>query len=115
METLAKFLRYLAKLRFRLLGLATIKDIPTEDFNALIKEFIDDGWKARNAYNGYDSWIDYGKVKLSKKGIRLTCEWDNWTEGSFEGPKEFIHELARKKGFESVEEWRWQEYDDNTT
>lgn len=113
MNILIKIIRFFPKLRFKLLNLATVKDIPTDRFNQLIKELISDGWKKTYEYSGFDAWIDYGNVKLKKGNMKLTCEWDNWTEGSIEGPHSFIEEFAKKKKLLIINEWRWSEYDNN--
>ncbi|PKL35976.1 MAG: hypothetical protein CVV44_17260 [Spirochaetae bacterium HGW-Spirochaetae-1] len=113
MELIGRILRQFAKLRFKQLNLATIKDIPTKQFNKIIEELIDSGWKKIYVYNGFDAWIDYGKVKLKRQGIVLTFEWDNWTEGSIEGPHDVIEALGNERGYEVTHEWRWSEYDDN--
>ena len=110
-KSIANTLRILAKLRFRLLNLATIKDIPTEQFNEIIKELITLGWKKTYVYDGFDAWIDYGKVKLREKGIKLIFEWDNWTEGSIEGPITVIENLGKENNLKVTHEWRWDEYD----
>ena len=111
MNPLARLLRGVAKLRFKALGLATIKDIPTEQFNALLKSLISAGWQKTYAYDGFDAWIDYGQVKLKKDGARLNCEWDNWTEGSIEGPASLIREISERYNLTVTDEWRWSEYD----
>lgn len=112
MNPFVHILRSTAKLRFKTLGLSTIKDIPTEQFNALLKSLIDTGWKKTYVYDGFDAWIDYGQIKLKKNGIKLNLEWDNWTEGSVEGPSSFIKELAASHGLYVTDEWRWSEYDE---
>ena len=109
---LGRFLRALAKMRFRFLGLATIKDIETEEFNALIQKLQDAGWKKTHEYDGFDAWIDYGCVTLKKASTKLTFEWDNWTEGSIEGPRKIVEALARESGLSVSSEWRWAEYDE---
>lgn len=98
MNPLARLIRSSAKLRLKALGLATIKDIPTEQFNSLIESLISSGWHKTYVYDGFDAWIDYGKVKLRKGGAKLNCEWDNWMEGSIEGPASIIRELADRHG-----------------
>ena len=110
---LVRALRRLPKARFRLLGLATIKDIPTDQFNEIIKSLAEDGWSLVSEYSGHDAWIDYGRVKLRKGGRRLKFEWDNWTEGSVEGKPEVLDEIASRHGLQVINEWRWSEYDDN--
>lgn len=109
----ARFLRFFPKVRFRLLGLATIKDIPTEQFNEIIRSLVKRGWIPGSEYAGHDAWIDYGRVKLRKGRFRLKFEWDNWTEGSVEGHPEVLHEIASRHKLEVTNEWRWSEYDDN--
>lgn len=113
MRWLALILRSLSKLRFKLLGLATIKNIPTDRFKQLVSELTAAGWIKSNAYDGFDAWVDYGNIRLRKAGCTLNLEWDNWTEGSIEGPKKVIEALANEKGFRVTHEWRWAEYDNN--
>lgn len=108
---LARLIRALAGLRFRVLRLATIKDIPTERFNALLVKLQSRGWRKTGEYTGFDAWIDYGKVRLRKGPSRLTLEWDNWTEGSIEGPAEAIAAIAHEEALPMSREWRWSEYD----
>jgi hypothetical protein len=46
------------------------------------------------------------------KGLnKLTLEWDNWTEGSVEGKRKHIEEIAQKYGFKVSNKWRWSMYD----
>lgn len=111
MRFIAQVIRFFPKLRFKLLGLATIKDIPTSQFNSLIDEFRSDGWQMIYEYQGFDSWIDYGCIKLKKGPIKLKLEWDNWTEGSIEGPKKTIESIANLFKLSVTDEWRWSEYD----
>jgi hypothetical protein len=113
MGVLAKVLRAFSKWRFRILGLATIRDIPTDQFNALAQQLIATGWKKTYEYTGFDAWIDYGRIKLRKDGSKLNLEWDNWTEGSVEGPRSIIEAIAKDAGYPVSHEWRWSEYDDN--
>ena len=111
MNGLARLLRSFAKLRFKLLGMATIKDIPTQRFNEVIVELIANGWVKTYEYSGFDAWIDYGNVRLKKDGSTLNCEWDNWTEGSIEGPERIIAALAENANLQYSCDWRWSEYD----
>ena len=60
----------------------------------------------------FDAWLDYGSVKVRKGWIKLTFEWDNWSEGSIEGPKATVTDLATRFGFKVTDEWRWAMYDD---
>ncbi len=113
MDVIAKLLRGFSKWRFRLLGLATIKDIPTDKFNALAGRLIGSGWKKTYEYTGFDAWIDYGRIKLRKDRSKLNLEWDNWTEGSIEGPRPIIEDIAKDAGYPVTYQWRWSEYDDN--
>ena len=96
-----------------MLGLATIKDIPTDGFNALAEQLIASGWKKTGEYIGFDAWIDYRRIKLRKDEIKLNLEWDNWTEGSVEGPRSIIEAIAQDTGYSVSYQWRWSEYDDN--
>lgn len=84
-------------LKTKVLNRASITDISTDKFNSLIRELISDGWKKTYEYDGLDAWIDYGKITLKKDRSKLTCEWDNWFEGSIEGPRAFMEVLATAK------------------
>ncbi|MCY7297048.1 hypothetical protein [Alteromonas sp. a30] len=112
MKMIAKVLRACSKLRFKILGHATIKDIPTDQFNEIIESLISSGWKKIYVYDGFDAWIDYGKVKLQCADCKLIFEWDNWTEGSVEGPAKVIEDLATTNKLDAINEWRWAEYDE---
>lgn len=112
MNPLARILRAGAKLRFRLLGLATIKDIPTPRFREIVDSMKGDGWRKTGEYEGFDAWIDYGQIKMEKGGVRLKFEWDNWTEGSIEGPPGTVEEMGRRYGLAVTHKWRWSEYVD---
>jgi hypothetical protein len=105
-------MRAAARVRFRLLGLATIKDIPTKRFNELIAALTAAGWRKAGEYQGFDAWIDYGQVCLKNGGVKLNLEWDNWTEGSIEGPRGTIEQLARQFDLPVTHAWRWSDYDD---
>ena len=95
------------------MGLATIKDIPTEQFNALVETLVASGWRKRYEYSGFDAWIDYGRIKLRKGQTILNLEWDNWTEGSIEGSKCIIEEIAQDNDLTVTHDWRWCDYDEN--
>jgi len=109
---LARSLRAVAKMRFRALGLATIKDLPTARFRKLVTELVAAGWQKTSEYDGFDAWIDYGRIRLWRDGVRLTLEWDNWTEGSVEGPRSTIEKIAQEYDFRVSHEWCWAEYDE---
>ncbi|MDJ0656135.1 MAG: hypothetical protein QNJ40_18375 [Xanthomonadales bacterium] len=111
MDIFPRLVRAVAKAKFRLMGLATIRDVPTDQFNALLQSLVDAGWQPQSAYSGVDAWIDYGRVVLKKGPKRLKFEWDNWTEGSIEGRKAVVTEFAAAHDLTVVNEWRWSEYD----
>jgi hypothetical protein len=112
MVLVARLLRWLAKARFRMLGLATIKDIPTDRFNRLVADLVAAGWRKTSEYDGFDAWIDYGRIRLRKNRAKLTLEWDNWTEGSIEGPRSIVEELGHQFQLPVIHAWRWSRYDD---
>jgi hypothetical protein len=113
MKLVAKLLRSISKAVFRFRDHATIVDIPTDRFNGIVKQLKSEGWKQTYEYSGFDAWIDYGAVRLKKKGLTLLFEWDNWTEGSIEGPRDFMEDFAKKNSMPVSYEWRWSEYDNN--
>ena len=95
MKQLGRFPRTMAKLRFRILGLATIKDIPGEKFKVLVSELQRQGWRPDSRYSGFDAGIDYDSFRLRKGLSALKCEWDNWTEWSVEGRRAIVEAVAR--------------------
>jgi len=112
MKWFVRNVRHAAKLRFKMLRLATIKDIPTERFNALRAQLLSEGWMQTYEYAGFDAWIDYGCLKLRNGRHKLKLEWDNWTEGSVEGQRDLLVPIAEKIGLPVSGEWRWSEYDE---
>ena len=94
MKILSKIHQNFSRLKLKVLGYAIIEDIPTDQFTKLIEVQLAAGWKKSYEYDGFDAWIDYGKVKLERHGSRLTFEWDNWSEGRIEGHANTIESLA---------------------
>ncbi|MBQ4810300.1 hypothetical protein J8M20_03090 [Pseudoalteromonas luteoviolacea] len=94
-------------LKFKALGLKIIQDIPTDYFNRILELHIRNGWFKTYEYGGFDAWIDYGKVKLSKEGCELKFEWDNWCEGEISGKAKDIEFLATKFGLKATEIPNW--------
>ena len=94
-------------MRFKIFGLATIIDIPTEEFNSLTEDFISNGWVKKSEYAGFDAWIDYGFMKLKKNSIVLKFEWDIYGEGSIEGPINTITKIAKEFGYSVHSANRW--------
>lgn len=111
MKLVAKLLRSISKMVFHMRNHATIKDIPTGYFNSIIQRLKSEGWKQTHEYTGFDAWIDYGAVRLRKNGVALFFEWDNWTEGSIEGPRRIIEDFAKQHSLPVSYQWRWSEYD----
>lgn len=72
-----------------------IDDVKSIAFNSIIEDLLDQGWAAKQTYNEFNAWIDYGRVILKKGGVKLIFEWDNWTEGVIEGPKKMILKIAK--------------------
>lgn len=59
MTPIVTFLRGCAKLKFKILGHATIKDIPTDQFIEIVESLTSSGWQRTYVYNGFGAWIDY--------------------------------------------------------
>ena len=112
MNLLARSLRAVAKMRFRALGLATIKDLSTDRFKRLVEDLVAVGWRKTSEYDGFDPWADYGRITMRRAGVRLKLEWDNWSGGSVEGPRRAIEKIAQQYDLRVTHEWRWAEYDE---
>jgi hypothetical protein len=96
MGLLAKVVRGVAEWHFRARGLSTIPNIPTAEFKNLIEALEQEGWRRTYEYQGFDAWIDYGGIRLRRDGIRLKFRWDNWQEGSVEGPASSVAAIATR-------------------
>lgn len=110
---ISRVLRWFSRMRFRILRLATIPDIPSDRLADIGGQLKLDGWRKTYEYNWFDAWIDYGCVKLKKDGVRIKIEWDPYFEGSIEGPRKTIYRLGEQFGLPVEEEWRWSRFDDN--
>jgi len=97
MPILVRYRRVLANIRLALTGQERIENVPTEVFNDIVKDYLGQGWQKTFEYEGFDAWIDYGRVDLQKDGRRLRCEWDNWFEGDITGPSALIRQLAEAR------------------
>ena len=71
-----------------------VANIPTSEFNQLIKTLRRAGWKKTFEYDNIDSWIDFGEVILEKDGCALVFKWDNWSEGEVERPEQVLRTLG---------------------
>lgn len=111
MHAVAKVIRSFAKARFRLLGLAGIKDISGKRFVPLFKLLESDGWRIYRRYEGFNAGIDYDCLRLRKGSATLKCEWDNWSEWSVEGRREIIDAIAQQSELQVTYAWRWGAYD----
>jgi len=72
-----------------------IDDIESDIFNSIIDGLIEQEWNAKNTYDEFNAWIDYGRIVLNKNGVKLIFEWDNWTEGVIKGPNEKVSEISK--------------------
>lgn len=107
MNLLVYILRKLMDLKFALLRLSVIQDIPTDRFNAIAKELLASGWVKTYEYDNFDAWVDYGRIDLKKGSVKLKFEWDNWTEGQIIGPRDEVEAVARQYGFSASERMKW--------
>ncbi len=107
MNPIVELGRKIVDLKFKALGLMIIQDIPTDDFNRMLEFHTQSGWLKTYEYDGFDAWIDYGKVKLSKDGRKLKFEWDNWSEGEISGKAADIDILANKFSLVARETPNW--------
>ncbi len=107
MKLLVNLLRTAANLKMKVLRRAIIQDIPTEQFNNIIRQYQQFGWNKTYEYGGFDAWIDYGRVDLRKGFSKLRFEWDNWCEGEVQGPRRLIAAIAQQLGLACSHSIKW--------
>jgi len=73
-----------------------ITGIETHTFHQIVADLRSEGWETISEYDGFDVWIDYGKIVLRKDETDLTFEWDNWSEGEVAGPEKLLQALKEK-------------------
>lgn len=76
----------------------TLDGIPTEAFRQAIDALRAQGWRTVSEYDNMDAWIDYARVVLENDGVALTFTWDNWEEGSVDGPESVVRALRDASG-----------------
>ncbi|HUM51688.1 MAG TPA: hypothetical protein PK431_07715 [Chitinophagales bacterium] len=72
--------------------------ILTEDWNRIIEELMNDGWKVISKYEGFDAGIDFDFLILKFKKKKIMLAWDNWTEGKIKCNDDIMDELSIKFG-----------------
>jgi hypothetical protein len=77
-------------------GWQRINTVSTERFNEVLAACKRDGWRITYEYDGWDAWIDYGRVDLMKDDSKLRFEWTNWREGEILGPGALLRRLAEQ-------------------
>ena len=106
------FSRVFPNLRLRLLNLAIIKNIPTTEFETLIKSLNAEGWYVKDEFYDFGVINQRAKIDLQKNRGSLTLEWDNKNNGSIEGDGELIREVACNHGFTPIDNRHWIREDD---
>ena len=71
-------------------------DIKTENWNRIIQGLIDDDWKLKMKYDGFDAGIDFDFLVLKKKQDKIEFSWDNWVEGEIKCSEELMKMLENK-------------------
>lgn len=107
MKILVETARKLVNLKYKLMALRIIQDIPTEQFESIIVDYLHEGWIKTYEYQGFDAWIDFGKVKLKKGSNKLVFEWDNWSEGEITGKDPELQNIALRYQLEVRTEPKW--------
>jgi hypothetical protein len=90
--------RFLERANLALHRWARLEGIPTEKFNDILKAHLSSGWQKTYVYEGFDAWIDYGRVDLRRGRERLRFEWTNWLEGEISGPPTIVRSVADAHG-----------------
>lgn len=94
MKLFVNLMRRLVMWPFRRRGLAAIANIGPQEFDCVLPQLEQTGWKIYARYGGFDAGIDYDCIRLKRAGIKLKCEWDPCDEWRIEGPVEVIEAIA---------------------
>jgi hypothetical protein len=103
----------LPKLRHRALNLATIINVPTQDFLNLIKILKSEGWDIVDNYYNCGISDHYSKIKLKHRynSAKLTLEWNNKEGGRIEGAEGVVRNIAYSHNFVAADARRWVQKD----
>jgi len=108
---IARVLRGWAKIKFRLLGHATIENIDGDKFKELVSALESRGWRVSSRYFNFDAGMDHDGIRLRRGFATLKCEWDNWSEWSIEGSRAIVEKIAAEHNLTLSYAWRWSAYD----
>lgn len=75
-------------------------NIKTEDWNRIIAGLVNDDWKIKSKYDGFDAGIDFDFLILVKGLKKITFGWDNWFEGEIKCSDKLFDELSKQFGIE---------------
>lgn len=75
-------------------------NIKTEDWNRIITGLVNDDWKMKSKYDGFDAGIDFDFLILTKGFKKITFGWDNWLEGEIKCSDKLFDELTKKFAIE---------------
>ncbi|MEL6812006.1 MAG: hypothetical protein AAFP76_11775 [Bacteroidota bacterium] len=56
-------------------------NIKTDDWNKIISDLREKGWKRTSKYYGFDAGIDHDFLILKRASKKITFGWSNWFEG----------------------------------
>jgi hypothetical protein len=76
-----------------------IQEIPTERFEQIIQELIDQGWEMCDEYRNKDAWVLRWHGSLRKGTSTLKCQWRKDELGSIYGPERIIKSIGSDFGF----------------
>ena len=107
MKILVKIARKLVNFKYKVLGLRIIQDVPSDQFISIVEDYVKQGWVKTYEYDGFDAWIDFGKIKLKKDSEKLVFEWDNWSEGEITGKVQELQKLAELYQLDIRHEPKW--------
>jgi hypothetical protein len=71
-------------------------NIKTEDWNNIITNLLNENWKVKSKYDGFDAGIDFDFLIMTKDFKYILFGWDNFTEGEIKCSQKLFEYISKK-------------------
>jgi hypothetical protein len=77
-------------------------NIKTEDWNNIITNLLNENWKVKSKYDGFDAGIDFDFLIMTKDFKYILFGWDNFAEGEIKCSQKLFEYLSKKNQIDFV-------------